>query len=430
MAIWCLTIPITANIGLFNVGSTEITISRLLGMFLVGIVSILVFFIRPGRIPALPLAFIIIFLIYLFAHVFFGSEIFASFLIFIRAYGAFCILILFLSNTSFKLVHFTNKALVVIGAATAIYTIVQLLVLKIDPAFAYKLFGKEQFWGGGDNVIRPIGILLSAGGSASLICIALVVLIKRWELEGLSIANKILFVILLVGLLCNFTRTFILMFALYGAVILLYYKRFSRLITLAFLGLVVVSSYVSYVGVEKVMSRFQDVPSFSQEKVDDHRAFEGRGLLIEILLSDFQKQDSISKLIGNELNWSGKSIQKYYKHNFRVETGEASAHNDYIWLLVNLGYIGLLLYLLLAFNLYKMNKYEHSIFYRLFIVLMFIGAGFGGESIAITGHRYFQMLLIANMYNEDRLKATEPMKKIGQKKTRATLFNYNSQNTA
>ena len=85
MAIWCLTIPITANIGLFNVGSTEITISRLLGMFLVGIVSILVFFIRPGRIPALPLAFIIIFLIYLFAHIFFGSEIFASFLIFIRA---------------------------------------------------------------------------------------------------------------------------------------------------------------------------------------------------------------------------------------------------------------------------------------------------------------------------------------------------------
>lgn len=386
---WFLITPILKSMPYGNI------ISLGLG-FLIVVLSTIVVVIR--KIPTLYYKLYIIsslFLLYCFLHIFNGNTL-TNLATFFRIYGSFALLFSFLTITSFPLILKLERKMFLLGVICAAYVILQAVIYRVSPTFAVNLFGENQYWGVFGQSVRPRGLLGSVGGSASLISTALIIYIKRSTLAQTCSLDKVLTLVLVVGLMVIFTRTFVfllLAFSVLYYMLIMDFKKLAGLLSAAFL---IVFIYIAY-SPEKFYERISDLPGISSNITNTDQLFKGRLYLSKLPLQEFENQNILNWVWGNNLNFSTDVLVGHYIAAME-ESIQSSTHNDIVWLLVNLGVIGLCIYLFFIFKLASFsiscNTKLKSITF-LYIFLFFFLSSLGGELINITGHRYIQAIFIA-----------------------------------
>ena len=391
--------PLSAAISVGSLGGIELTISRMAGILVVVYVTVSFLFLNLNRIPKFLLLSVMIFIFYMFIHVFFGSDWLGDFGVFIRAYGSFILLLYFLCVLNDENAVLIKNVLIALAILTAIYTIVQYSIFTVSPSTAINIFGRQAFWGQGSATVRPGGLLLSAGGSASIMCVGIILLMKKY-LEGNFNYYSIIFLALIVfGLGLNFTRTFVFLLIPFVLLVLIRYGKWKGVFLYGVIGVLSIGVLVNFLGSERFLNRFSDIPGIADSR-NVKPVFEGRSLLIEIVMDAYKKESALSQAIGHDYRWASRQIESYYKRAFSLRTGESSTHNDFVWILSILGWIGLIFYILVVFALMLGIKGQNVFFGRLFVLMFFVLSGLGGESISIVGHRYLQVMLIAVLIYE------------------------------
>ncbi|SDJ66839.1 O-antigen ligase family protein [Microbulbifer yueqingensis] len=322
-----------------------------------------------------------------------GHDVAEDVATFIRILGGFVIFFAFLTVACpMRLIRFERR-LFILGAICALYTLVQASAYIASPAAAMSFFGLDQYWGAGGEALRPRGLLMSIGGSASLMSISLLIYYRWYTVGTVSRLETVLFFLVLAGLASNFTRTFILCIVIFIFLHLFVTGRFQKL-WMATLGLVLSVVVVTLLFPDRVMDRLSDIP-FVGKGQESEEFFEGRFVLAGIAWDAFASEGIANYIFGNGLNFSSNAIMEVFRG--QEKTMQSSTHNDVVWLLVNLGVVGTILYsLFLCLLLQAYDKHMRGqAFYTLFVIIFFFLSSLAGESINISGHRYIQYIYIA-----------------------------------
>jgi len=379
-------------------------LSRLAG-FIIILISTLIIYKRPIQKKYNNLTIsTIAFLAYCALHIPFGNSITENIATFIRIFGAFSLLFAFLTIRNQTIVTNIESLIFSLGLACAVYTIFQLILFKANPTFAINLLGEIQYWGAAGETVRPRGLLVSVGGSASLMATSLLVFLRKTETKKATRLEYLAAAVVVIGLAIGFTRTFILLLMLFSLIYFTLTGRIKKLTTTALLLLVTIFSYSIY-SPEKLAERISDLPFISDNNTTKDELFKGRFYLSELALNEYKAQPAINWLWGNDLNFSTNIITGHY--SMAGSGAESSTHNDIVWLLVNLGIIGLILYAALIYQLLKICKgplTKLRLFSFLYVLLFFFLSSLAGESINITGHRYIQVIFIAILFSILRQK--------------------------
>jgi len=120
---------------------------------------------------------------------------------------------------------------------------------------------------------------------------------------------------------------------------------------------------------------------------------QGRGLLIDVVWSDFKAKDAMRKLTGDGLYYTNKLLGKYFS------VSGASTHNDFLWLLSNMGILGLLLYLSYYMTMAVSYQGTYKFLFLSYLFGIVFMSGVGGETISITGHRWLQFIFLASFFD-------------------------------
>lgn len=392
LTVWFLLMPVLSRIVLIQ----DYTLSRILGLFIIFINTVLFPF-HKLRLVYLPvLLSVTTFILYcIMLTIVYPSP--SAYDTLFRLYGWQLLLIVFLIRIGPSNIHIVKAAIISVGVICALYTIVQYVVYLLDPHFAIQLWGVRGIVID-HSTLRPQGLLGSAGGSAFLISFPLILFLKEVLTKHIGSYRAFLSIVLLIGLLLNFTRTAIFLLAVFMIINLLIYRQFVRMFVLVLFTLCVTATTLLFVDYNRYTDRFTDL-KWSEEMSDSdrNRFAAGRLLLLSVVLDKYRGLPFQDKLIGKGLHWTNSII----KETFGIE---GNAHNDMIWLLSNVGYIGTILYLLIVYSLSVMHKYKWTLFYVSFVVLYFFLGGIGGETITITGHKYMQVIMIAYLFNDDKLQ--------------------------
>lgn len=394
LAVWYLLLPFAGKTVLMKFGGVDYDVSRIIGLAIIyGNTIMLPVFIR-NNITKGVLYSIMAFLLYAFVHVFTSPNMSGSLNIFVRVYSGFLIFVLFCSYTHEEDEKLIERFLLLIGLYTAMYTIVQIILYKFNQEMALQFFGPRAFVGS-YSTVRPQGPLLSAGGSSSVIAISIILLLKKLFDRKFKPYYVILLLVMLAALFVNFTRTnlFPLFVMTFGCFVL--YKRYKELIVSAVLAMFVILLYMSIFGTAPFMDRFKDVPGVGEDSVKNEQLMQGRGQLVKIVYSDLKKKDIPSIILGDGLNYTNVVLGKYYH-----TSGDISTHNDFMWLLSNMGIIGLVLYLMFYVAASLSYQGISRPIYLFFLITFMLFGGLGGETICITGHRFIQFIFLAYLIME------------------------------
>jgi len=355
IVIWYLMMPFTKSFSLGKFGQIDLNLSRLMGIIVVIMCSALIpFMIRETKsFRLLFSAFLLIVLC--FANVFIDTIPQKTITVFIRIYGGVLLLLFFAPSMSAINVVKIRKCITLIATATAIFTVIQFILIKISFSLAVKIFGIDSFWMG-TEIIRPRGLIESVGGSAAVMTTGLLCIFFNSLKGKVRISDYLLISIIVFGLLLNFTRTYVFLIPIFIFINLTAYKRYTKSIGLAFLFLAVLGVSIGIIGLNTVNERFDDLPGFNSGNVKRQNLFMGRVELFEDVWSEFLNNDVINKLIGSGLNWTGNTLKKKYGI-------EASTHNDFVWLIGNLGILGCLVYLLFLFSILTSYKNTDKFFF-------------------------------------------------------------------
>lgn len=397
LAIWYLLLPLAGKTVLMKFGGVDYDVSRLIGLAIIYGNTIMLPVLIRNNIPKGMLYSILAFLLYAFVHVFTSPNMSESLNIFIRIYSGFLIFILFCSYTHEDDEKLIERFLLFIGLYTAMYTIVQIILYKLNPGMALQFFGARAFVGS-YSTIRPQGPLLSAGGSSSVIAISIILLLKKLLDRKFKSYYVILLLVMLAAMFVNFTRTYLfsLFVTTFGCFAL--YKRYKELMVSAILATFVIVLFLSIFGISPFLDRFKDVPGIAESNMKNEQLMQGRGLLVKVIYSDFEKKDIPSMILGDGLNYTNVVLGKYFHASEQIST-----HNDFMWLLSNMGIIGLVLYL--VFYVVASLSYQgisHPI-YMFYLITIMLFSGLGGETICITGHRFIQFIFLAYLIVEQKI---------------------------
>ena len=379
-------------------------LSQIVGAFIVLLLTKSLFTISFGAIPQKLLFSVFIFLTALFVNVFTGPDYLESFLIFFRIYGGMCILVFFYCIPDKEIIEKTQKFIVIISTITALYTIFQFVTYKIDVHFAYKIFGEDSFLIS-FSTVRPRGLINSAGGSASIMSLGIIIFIHKLINDKLIQRDKFVAIVILCGLLLNLTRTFIFSLCIFSILIFFHYGEYKKFVKIMIASVLVFAVLFLYFGGERFLDRLNDIPIFSSRVVKQEEAFMGRNRLMQIPLNKYKNVNLFNKIIGNGLAWSTNQIKGYYIRFFPNRSLQASTHNDFVWLLCNVGLMGLFAYLFFCWAILITYKFQLKFFFVLYVSLFVFLTGIGGETINITGHRYLQFLYIACLFNEGKCQS-------------------------
>jgi hypothetical protein len=393
IALWFMTLPFAAKLSIFSLGGTIYDLSRLIGLGIVYGNTLFLPLANFRKIPAPLLIASTFFLLYAAILLAIGDNFSNSLNVFVRIYSGFLLLFVFCGFEHKHKMELIENLLLFMGIFTAAYTLIQFATYSISPNAAVSFFGGRAFVPS-YSTIRPQGPLLSAGGSASVITIAFILLLKRLIVGNFSRVHSILSGIMALAMLVNLTRTYLFMLVLITIACLICYRRIQVLFTLTVVSIVLILLSFAVVPPSHYLDRFKDVPGMSSEDVSNKQLMQGRGLLMDIVWSDFKTKDIYRQLIGDGLFYTNKLVGSHFNQ------AEASTHNDFLWLLSNMGVMGFTLYLL--YYLSAMVSYRGK-FRFLFLCylfgIMFI-SGLGGETICVTGHRFLQMICLAYFYLE------------------------------
>lgn len=386
---WFLLTPILKSV------PTGDIISRAIGVAVLALASIVIVSRPIPKAYTLLFSSAFLFLLYGVLHTVSGEDIKGNIATLTRIYGTFALLFAFLTIRSPEIIKKIEVKIFYLGSICAIYVIFQSLIYKASPQLALELLGKHQYWGALGESVRPRGLLNSVGGSASLIATAIVIYIKKSALEKISTNEKLLTSLLIIALALIFTRTFILLLIVFSILHFTKTNNLKKLTGLLLSCLLAFAAYSIYAP-EKLAERLSDLPFISESTASSDQLFKGRLYLSRLPWEEFKKQSALHWIWGNNLNHSTNILINHY--NSADEETQSSTHNDIIWLLVNLGGIGLALYLLFIFRLLSFSKNSSSQLKSitfLYILLFFFLSSLAGESINITGHRYIQIIFIA-----------------------------------
>ena len=397
LLIWCLLMPASKQLTIFELMGVDYDLSRIIGLWLVCINTLLVPVLPWRKVPRLVLFAGFMFLLHAFAHIFSGSGPIPSLNMFIRIYGGFILFFVFMMSRNDPSQNALSRVILILGIVNSIYIVIQYGLYNVNTDIAFNLFGPSGYLQS-YNTIRPRGLLQSAGGSGAVMALAVSVLLKRQIEGGAGRRDLLLGGILCVGLLLKFTRTYVFVLPVLLFANIAYYKGFSRtiIITSSLAGVIVISTVI--VGIDHYSDRFRDIPMFSDETVKRRTAFMGRLVLADLIIEEYQELDMVNKVIGTDLYWTNRALSRH----FGVE---ASTHNDFIWLMCNLGYIGLAFYAMFIWSLVKSYKFQHRFFYISYVLLIVVLPGMGGETIPVTGHRFFQMAFLGSLFAKGAIDA-------------------------
>jgi hypothetical protein len=373
------------RINLFSLAGSNYDLSRLVGLTIICINIVMLPFINFRKIPKAVLILVGMFSLHLFMEIFIGGDINRSLGIFVRTFSSLVILIVFLGNVT-EHGEVVERFLIGIAIYSAVFVIIQVILHRINPSVADAVFGARAFVSS-FSTFRAQGPLVSAGGSASAMAIGVVMLVRRSIAKRFQKWDIVILVVLTLGLFMNFTRTYVFMVVLFVGTVLLYYRRIGLLTKIAAVISVSVIIVGTSVGWSHITDRFRDLPVTGDIKVAENQMFQGRVLLSQLIWDDFKKSDATEILLGKGLYNSNRVLERYFG-------AAASTHNDLLWLVSNCGLVGLILYLGFIFSLLFGRKGDLSFHYRAFVTLFVFFSGLGGETIAITGHRYLQMICV------------------------------------
>lgn len=393
IAIWFMMLPLAAKFSLFSLGGTKYDLSRLIGLAIVYGNTLFLPVAKFRKIPTPLLLASAFFLFYAAMLLLVGDHFTSSLNVFVRIYSGFLLLFVYCGFEYENKIELIEKLLLFMGLFTAVYTLAQFAAYHVSPHAAMSFFGKRAFVPS-YSTIRPQGPLLSAGGSASVITLAFVLLLKRLIVGNFNRIHWALSAIMALAMMVNLTRTYLFMLVLIIVCCLLYYRRFMVLLRMGIATFALILISLFFVSPEHYLDRFKDVPGVASQDVSNKQMMQGRGLLMDIVWSDFKNKDFYRQITGDGLYYTNKLLGRHFS------VAEASTHNDFLWLLSNMGVIGLLLYLLyyLAAAVSYRGKFRFLFFCYLFGI-MFV-SGIGGETICVTGHRFLQVICLAYFYAE------------------------------
>jgi len=377
--------------------------SQLLGLLLVLILTLNLSTLPLQGIPRQLLIAISIFLTISFIHVFTIGDYYHSFIIFLRIYGGFCFLLYFYAVADEGCAREIRKCISVVAIATSVYVLLQYISYQYNPGFAFQFFGEDSYLFS-LSTVRPRGLVNSAGGSASLMTLGVLLIIEKNLFTKLKVKDYLILLVLSLGLLLNLTRTFIFLLAFFSFITYAHYRQYVKILKMGFACFILILWLFIFTGTERYADRFSDIPGISSVGISADQAFMGRGLLLRIPFEKYKDLDLIHQVFGSGISWSENLLKGYFVRYYRWLTAQTSTHNDFVWLLCNLGFIGLLSYLWILWQILRSYRYDMRFFFSSYVLVFVLFAGLGGESINVTGHRFMQLLFVAYLYIDGKYR--------------------------
>lgn len=394
IALWYLLLPFAGKLAIFTLGGTVYDLSRIIGLAIIYGNTLILPTADFRRIPKLVLLSSVFFLAYATLLMVIEDNLVSSGNVLVRIYAGFILLFVFCGFRHDRKMELIEKLLLFMGAFTAIYTLGQFVLYQVSPELAVSFFGKRAFVPS-YSTIRPQGPLLSAGGSASVITISFILLLKRVMDRNFKRVHLTISVLMTLALLVNLTRTYLFMLILITVCCLIYYQRFKALLMMGLGATMIVLISFAVVPPSHYLDRFKDVPGVSAQDVNNKQMMQGRGLLMDLVWSDFKSKDIYRQLTGDGLYYTNKFLGRYFS------VAEASTHNDFLWLLSNMGIIGLALYLLYYLAAAVSYRGNYKLLFLCYLFGIMFVSGIGGETICVTGHRLLQVICLAYFYSEN-----------------------------
>lgn len=392
LAVWYVLLPFSGKLELFTFGGTTYDLSQLIGIGIIFFNSICLLFIDYRRIPTAIFFFSIFFVSYAGLLLLIGENFAQSVNVFVRIYSGFLLFFVFCGAKYDGKQRLIEQFLLFMGWYTAIYTIIQFFIYHIDPQLAIGVFTRDAFVSS-YSTVRPQGPLLSAGGSASVLSLTFILILKKILNNEFRVMHCMLAIFMTIAFLMNMTRTYLFTLVVVFICTLMYYRMYKVIISIFVGSILLIAGSLAVVPPSHYFDRFKDVPGVADKNVKINQMMQGRGLLMEIIWNDFKEKNVYRKISGDGLYHTNKILSKYFS------VPDASTHNDFLWLLSNMGIFGLVLYLLYYFlGVMSYHGNDKILFVGYFIGIMFV-SGFGGETICITGHRFLQVILLSYFFN-------------------------------
>jgi len=392
IALWYLLLPFAGKLSLFNLGGVRYDISRVIGLGIIYGNTLLLPTINIKKIPVLVLLSAFFFLMYAAILLFIGGYFVQSLNMLIRIYSGFLLFFIYCGFYYEHKMEIVEKLILVIGLYAASFTIIQFVLYEIDPAFAVSLFAKRAFVAS-YSTVRPQGPLLSAGGSASVMTIAFILILKKFLQRDLTNRHILIAVVMGMAMLLNLTRTYLFPLVIITIACLIFYRHFKALAIIISALFILIFVSFSFIPPSHYLDRFKDVPGFAGKNVSKKQMMQGRGLLVNIVWTDFKKKGVSRQIIGDGLCYTSNFLGRYFS------VAEASTHNDFLWLLSNMGILGLLLYLIYYMAMGVSYQGSYKFLYLCYLFGIMFMSGLGGETINITGHRWLQVILLAYFFD-------------------------------
>ena len=251
-------------------------------------------------------------------------------------------------------------------------------------------------------VCREKGIFGAPGGTATLFLVLIFFIFVIWT-QIKTFYGKLflasIFLLLSLGIFITLTRASIL-----GLFIMLLfwghgrYKSTRSPGTLVLWILIPVSITIiglSFVGFKALTERTKDIPIIGQVKITDPQAGMGRIGLWKTNIEKLKKASILTIFFG-----SGLSDSQFRKEGGRVIKGEFT-HNDFLFLLLDTGLIGLGLYICWIILMLKHSrelyiKSNISLLKNIglaskCLILGYTAVGFFGLTLFVTAHRWYYM---------------------------------------
>jgi len=389
---------IMRNIG-FSFAGVDFTVGRLIGLVLIIGVSLRLFlekftYHRKILQHDVQWAFVI-FVVWVGITIIYSKNKIGAYSEYIRLLSNL-VLLLAIPIVATNRIRFI-KMIVVCGMMAALFSI--LTYLKFTYGISI-LFLPSEASESISGVIRSVGSLGSSGGTAGLLLLTIGCSMYLYETsnsqaERWTYALSVLLMTL--GTFATLIRTGIvglaLFFPCWAFIKAIKEKSFGVIFKISIGLIILVIIGAAFIGEEAIKARISDVPFISHMSIHDKSAGQGRIDLWTNILTDFNKADFKTKIIGRGM---------YGTYEVNTVYG---AHNDYLQILTDSGIVGIIIYIFFLYYGLKLsvalskkdNVYIQSYGYTLFAIIIAFSLSqsiFGG-TITVTGHRWYFTAMLA-----------------------------------
>lgn len=241
-----------------------------------------------------------------------------------------------------------------------------------------------------DLIGRGSGMYLNANYAATMLLMGLIFIKDR-------ITDKIFFLLLVIagaGIVATFSRFGIFFFLIY--LVYIFRNSFKSIMLLIFLFSFLTTLFLKYV--ESILPSFVNIDElifdrfsflgFGNETASEDFSADQRSELFGLAIEDFLKSPFLGGGLGRHLS------QALSEYDFQL------AHNTYIGLLVDYGFLGISFIPLLLYSIYSNRPGNRDSRFFIFVVLILINGFFSHNLLDHYGFVFFYALFAAEFYFE------------------------------